>query len=286
MAHWTAEDIPDQTGRTVVVTGASSGLGLVTARELARHGAHVILACRNTAKADAATTGISGDLEVRALDLADLASVRAFVDGLGTIDVLVNNAGVMAVPRGRTADGFETQIGTNHLGHFALTTWLGDRVRDRVVTVSSMLHRFGGIALDDLNWERRHYRRWAAYGQSKLANLLFTYELQRRHAAGEPVPQALAAHPGYANTNLNGKTGTLLDRVTPLADAMFGQSAEMGALPTLMAATADLPGGAYVGPGGVGEQRGYPQLVGSSKASQDSDTGRGLWSLSAELVGT
>ncbi len=285
MTHWTAADIPDQTGRIAVVTGANSGLGLITARELARKGAHVVLACRDTAKGERAAADLPGDGEVRALDLADLASVRAFADGLDRVDVLVNNAGLMAVPLSRTADGFEMQIGTNHLGHFALSGLLAGRVTDRVVTVSSMGHRLGRVSLSDLNWERRRYQRWLAYGQSKLANLLFTYELQRRHAAGSPVPQAFAAHPGYSRTNLNGHTGTLLDRITPLADRLLAQSAEMGALPTLMAATADLPGGSYLGPGGPAEQRGYPELVGSNKASRDAATMTGLWALSEELTG-
>jgi NAD(P)-dependent dehydrogenase (short-subunit alcohol dehydrogenase family) len=279
---WTGADMLDQSGRTVVVTGANSGIGAVTAAELSRHGAHVVLACRDTAKGDAAAARMTGDVEVRALDLSDLASVRAFAADLGPVDVLVNNAGVMATPLRRTAQGFELQIGTNHLGPFLLTSLL--EVRDRVVTVSSAGHRLGRIDLADLNWERRRYGRWRAYGQSKLANLLFTYELQRRHEAGRAVPQAFAAHPGYAKTGLTRNLG-IIRPVVAIADNVIGQSAEHGALPTLYAATMDLPGGAYVGPDGPGEQRGYPRLVSSNGASHDVATARALWSLSADLVG-
>lgn len=283
MARWTADDVPDQTGRTVVVTGANSGIGFCTARDLARAGATVVLACRNTAKGDAAAARMSGDVRVRPLDLADLASVRAFADGTGEIDVLVNNAGVMMVPPARTADGFEMQIGTNHLGHFALTGLLGDRVRDRVVTVSSLGHRMGRIALDDLNWERRRYNRFGAYAQSKLANLLFTRELQRRWG---PDRSALAAHPGYAATDLGTHVGFApLDVLVPHVNRVFAQSADMGSLPTTYAAVTDLPGGAYVGPGGFGEQRGFPTLVGSGRAARDDATAARLWDLSEELTG-
>ena len=188
MTGWTAADLPSFAGRTVVVTGANSGLGEVTARELARVGAKVILAVRNTDKGDAAAAGMTGDVEVRKLDLQDLASVRAFADGVDAVDVLVNNAGIMAVPYAHTSDGFESQIGTNHLGHFALTNLLLPKITDRVVTVSSAMHLFGYISLKDLNWKSRPYFAWPAYGQSKLANLLFTSELQRRlDAAGSPV---------------------------------------------------------------------------------------------------
>jgi NAD(P)-dependent dehydrogenase (short-subunit alcohol dehydrogenase family) len=285
--RWTAADIPDQSGRTVVVTGANSGIGAIAARELARAGARVVLACRDTAKGAAAAAGMPGEVEVRRLDLADLASVREFAGGVdGEVAVLVNNAGVMAVPKRSTADGFEMQIGTNHLGHFALTGLLLDRITDRVVTVASGVHNLGRIRLDDLNWERGRYRRWRAYGQSKLANLLFTYELQRRlAAAGSPV-RAVAAHPGYAATNLQSHTESFRDRVMRLGNRIMAQSGEMGALPTLYAATVpDLPGGSYVGPDGLFEQRGHPKLVGSSAASKDLDTARRLWELSEELTG-
>src|SRR6202158_1482179 len=182
MTDWTAADLPSFSGSTAIVTGANSGLGLVTARELARVGAQVILAVRNTDKGNAAAAGMTGDVEVRKLDLRDLASVREFAEGVDSVDVLVNNAGIMAVPLARTADGFESQIGTNHLGHFALTNLLLPRITDRVVTVSSMMHLMGYISLKDLNWKSRPYSAWLAYGQSKLGKLLFTSALQRRPA--------------------------------------------------------------------------------------------------------
>ncbi|MDT5387097.1 MAG: hypothetical protein QOE04_738, partial [Mycobacterium sp.] len=198
MSDWTAADLPSFAGRTVIVTGANSGLGEVTAHELARVGAKVILAVRNTAKGDAAAAGMSGDVEVRKLDLQDLASVREFADGVDGVDVLVNNAGIMAVPYAQTADGFESQLGTNHLGHFALTNLLLPKISERVVTVSSVSHMTGYVSLKDLNWKARPYSAWLAYGQSKLANLLFTSELQHRlDVAGSSV-KSLAAHPGYS----------------------------------------------------------------------------------------
>src|SRR6201996_5189191 len=210
MTSWTAADLPSFTGRTAIVTGANSGLGEVTARELARVGAQVILAVRNTGKGEAAAREMTGDVEVRRLDLQDLASVRQFADGVDSVDVLINNAGVMAVPHAVTADGFETQIGTNHLGHFALTNLLLPKITDRVVTVSSLMHWMGYISLRDLNWKSRPYSAWVAHGQSKLANLLFTSELQRRLAtAGSPL-RAVAAHPGYSHTNLQGHSGRKL----------------------------------------------------------------------------
>jgi NAD(P)-dependent dehydrogenase (short-subunit alcohol dehydrogenase family) len=224
---------------------------------------------------------------VRELDLADLASIRAFADGWeGDLDVLVNNAGVMATPERRTKDGFELQIGTNHLGHFALTNLLLPRIRDRVVTVSSGAHRVGSIRLDDLNWQRGDYQRWRAYGQSKLANLLFTLELQRRlQEAGSHV-RALAAHPGYAATNLQQRTENLIQNaVMAISNRLVAQSDEMGALPTLFAATQDLPGGSYVGPDGFQEQRGHPTLVSRSAAASDPQTAKRLWLLSEELTG-
>jgi NAD(P)-dependent dehydrogenase (short-subunit alcohol dehydrogenase family) len=284
---WDAGDLPDLAGRTVVVTGANSGIGLVAARELARHGARVVLAVRDTGKGDQAAGTIPGETDVRRLDLADLGSVRAFADAWeGDLDVLINNAGVMAVPEGRTADGFELQFGTNHLGHFALTNLLLPHVRDRVVTVSSTVHRTGKIDLDDLNWEHRRYQRWPAYAQSKLANLLFTLELQRRlNEAGSPL-LATAAHPGYASTNLQSHTGNPLQNAfMAIGNVLFAQSDAMGALPTLYAATQDLPGASYVGPGGLGEQRGHPTLVGRTARASDGDTARALWERSEELTG-
>jgi NAD(P)-dependent dehydrogenase (short-subunit alcohol dehydrogenase family) len=285
---WTAADLPDLSGRTAVVTGANSGIGRATAGELARTGARVVLAVRDVAKGEAAAAQMSGTVEVRRLDLADLASVRAFADGWeGELDLLVNNAGVMAVPHARTQDGFEMQIGTNHLGHFALTNLLLPNVIDRVVTVASNAHRMGSIDLDDLTWERRSYNAWRAYGQSKLANLLFTLELERRlTAAGSPV-RALAAHPGWAATNLQGRTqNRLQDLVAILGNKVIAQNDERGAWPTLYAATQDLPGGSYVGPDGFHEGRGHPTLVGRSAAASDPETARTLWELSERLTRT
>ena len=284
---WSVADMPRQDGRTFVITGANSGIGLVGARELARAGARVVLAVRDTARGEQAARTIDGGTEVRAVDLADLASVRAFADRWdGPLDVLVNNAGVMATPERRTNDGFELQIGTNHLGPFALTNLLLPRLTDRVVTVSSSMHRWGSIRLDDLNWERGRYDRWRAYGQTKLANLLFTLELQRRLAEAGSDLRAVACHPGYARTNLQHHTESLLHRGVMALTDLTGQSDEMGALPTLYAATEDVPGAGYVGPDGFAEQRGHPRLVGRSKAASDGDTARRLWELSEELTGT
>jgi NAD(P)-dependent dehydrogenase (short-subunit alcohol dehydrogenase family) len=285
--HWTATDIPSQAGRTVVVTGANSGLGLVTARELARAGAHVTLAVRDLARGEQAAASIAGTVTVARLDLADLKSVRTFADAwTGDLDVLVNNAGIMMVPAQITIDGFEQQFGTNHLGHFALTNLLLPHVTDRVVTLSSGLHRSGSIDLEDLNWQRRPYSATGAYAQSKLANLLFTLELQRRlTAAGSPV-RALAAHPGWAATNLQGRTGSwVADRAATLGNRLFAQSDERGALPTLAAATRDLPGGSYLGPDGFQELRGYPTLVGRTAPASDPELARLLWEESARLTG-
>src|SRR3954453_8225092 len=243
-SEWTAKDLPGQTGRTFVITGANSGIGLVAARELGRAGARVVLAVRDEERGRAAAASIPGDSEVRRLDLADLSSVRAFAYGFeGELDVLVNNAGVMAVPEARTADGFEMQIGTNHLGHFALTNLLLPRMRDRVVTVASGAHRMGKIDLADLNWRTRKYDGWGAYGQSKLANLLFTAELQRRLAAAGSDVRAVAAHPGYAATNLQSRSENVIQNaVMAIGNRVMAQSDEMGALPTLYAATQDIPG--------------------------------------------
>jgi NAD(P)-dependent dehydrogenase (short-subunit alcohol dehydrogenase family) len=286
-SKWTAADLPSQTGRTFVVTGANSGIGLAAARALAGAGARVVLAVRDPARGAQAAATIPGETEVRALDLADLGSVRAFAGAWEEdLDVLVNNAGVMATPPRRTADGFELQFGTNHLGHFALTNLLLPHLRDRVVTVSSGAHRMGRIDLDDLNWERRSYQRWGAYGQSKLANLLFTLELQRRLAEARSDLRALAAHPGYAATNLQSRTENPLQHaVMAVLNRVVAQSDEMGALPTLFAATRDLPGGAYVGPDGFQEQRGHPTLVGRSAAAADPPTARALWDRSEALTG-
>jgi NAD(P)-dependent dehydrogenase (short-subunit alcohol dehydrogenase family) len=286
-SRWTAADLPALDGRTFVVTGANSGIGLVAARELGRAGARVVLAVRDPARGQQAAATIPGDTEVRALDLADLASVRAFADAwTGDLDVLVNNAGVMATPERRTKDGFELQFGTNHLGHFALTNLLLPHLTDRVVTVSSTAHRMGKIRLDDLNWQSGGYQRWPAYGQSKLANLLFTLELDRLLTAAGSDVRAVAAHPGYASTNLQQHTGSRLQNgLMAIGNRLFAQSDQMGALPTLYAATQDVPGTSYVGPGGFKEQRGHPQLVGRTAAASDADTARRLWDRSEELTG-
>ncbi|MGF7122260.1 oxidoreductase [Rhodococcus sp. BE178] len=286
MTTWTTRDIVDQRGRTFVVTGANSGLGAEAAKALAKAGAHVVLACRDVDKGSAVAAELGENAEVRRLDLADLASVREFADSVDGLDVLVNNAGVMAVPLRRTVDGFEMQIGTNHLGHFVLTGLLLDKVRDRVVTMSSAMHKIGTIDLDDLNWERRSYRRWPAYGQSKLANLLFAYELQRRLAASGSTVKSLASHPGYASTNLQSHTGSISSRVMALADPFIAQSAEMGALPMLYAATVpDAIGGSYLGPSSMFETRGYPKVVSSNRKSHDRSVARQLWTLSEQLTG-
>jgi NAD(P)-dependent dehydrogenase (short-subunit alcohol dehydrogenase family) len=286
MSPWTAAQIPSQAGRTFVVTGANSGLGRRTTAALAAAGARVVMAVRDQTRGAEAARSIPGQVEVRLLDLADLSSVRRFAEEWqGDLDVLVNNAGIMAVPQSRTVDGFELQIGTNHLGHFALTNLLLPAVTDRVVTVSSGLHRSGRIDLDDLNWEHRRYHRIGAYGQSKLANLLFTLELERRLIADGSSVRALAAHPGYAATNLQSGFGRVGDRVAGLANRLFAQTDEQGALPTLYAAVADLPGNSYVGPDGRSEMRGHPALVGRSAAASDPELAKRLWSLSENLTG-
>jgi NAD(P)-dependent dehydrogenase (short-subunit alcohol dehydrogenase family) len=287
MTKWSAADIADQTGRKFVVTGANSGLGACTARALAGAGASVVLACRTTSKGDEAAATMPGKVEVRQLDLADLSSVRSFAADLNEVDVLVNNAGVMAIPQGKTADGFERQIGTNHLGHFALTGLLLPKITDRVVTLSSFAHRTGKIILDDLNYERRRYGRWSAYGQSKLANLMFAYELQRRLTAAGSAVKSIAAHPGYASTELQAHTESFQDKVMALGNRLLAQSADMGALPELYAATVPtLHGGEFVGPDGVfGGRGGHPKVVGSTKAAKDVAVAAKLWTLSEELTG-
>jgi NAD(P)-dependent dehydrogenase (short-subunit alcohol dehydrogenase family) len=288
MTKWSAADIADQTGRIFVVTGANSGLGASTARALAGAGASVVLACRTTSKGDEAAATMPGKVEVRQLDLADLSSVRSFAADLDEVDVLVNNAGVMAIPQGKTADGFERQIGTNHLGHFALTGLLLPKITDRVVTLSSFAHRTGKIILDDLNYERRRYGRWSAYGQSKLANLIFAYELQRRLTAAGSAVKSIAAHPGYASTELQAHTESFQDKVMALGNRLLAQSADMGALPELYAATVPtLRGGEFVGTDGVfgGMRGGHPKVVGSTKAAKDVAVAAKLWTLSEELTG-
>jgi NAD(P)-dependent dehydrogenase (short-subunit alcohol dehydrogenase family) len=274
-------------GRRFVVTGASSGLGLATARELARGGARVVLAVRDVTAGERVAAELGGATEIRALDLADLGSVRRFAESWdGDLDVLINNAGVGNLRERRiTADGFELQMGTNHFGHFALTNLLLPHIKDRVVTVASNAHRYGGIDLSDINWESRPYRLFASYGQSKLANLLFTLELQRRLvASGSPV-LALAAHPGMAASNFGRHMPAALAVAAKVVGTIAQQSTEAGAAPTLFAATRDLPGASYVGPGGVGEVRGRPTLVGRSPQAADPDLARDLWTLSEKLTG-
>ncbi|MGW1049508.1 oxidoreductase [Streptomyces sp. NPDC002521] len=285
---WNVTHLPDFSGRTAVITGANSGLGLVTAEALARAGAHVVFAVRDLARGGAAAARVGGSTEVRRLDLADLDSVREFADAWDRpLDLLINNAGVMMLPEQRTKQGFEMQFGTNHLGHFALTNLLLPQVTDRVVTLASGLHRAGDgvIHFEDVNLRGR-YTPTRAYAQSKLANLLFTLELQRRLTeAGSPV-RALAAHPGYAATNLQSHHANPLARAfMAVANKVFAQSDKAGALPTLYAASQDLPGASYVGPAGLGEMRGVPTLVGRSAAAGDPEAARRLWTLSEELTG-
>jgi len=296
---WTTAQIPDQHGRLAVVTGANSGIGLVAARELARAGARVVLAVRNAEKGAEAAREIQAavpgaEVEVGSLDLGSLESVRGFAEWFGRehegLDLLINNAGVMAPPRRVTADGFELQFGTNHLGHFALTGLLVGRMDGRedarVVTVSSGAHRMGRMNFDDLQGERR-YGRWSAYGQSKLANLLFAFELDRRLRATGSSICSVAAHPGYAATNLQSAAAPNPDRLfMAFTNRVLAQSAEMGALPTLYAATyPDLEGGTYIGPGGLFGQRGHPMLVESSAAARDEEAARKLWEASEGMTG-
>jgi NAD(P)-dependent dehydrogenase (short-subunit alcohol dehydrogenase family) len=296
---WTTEQIPDQTGRTAIVTGANSGLGLVSARELARRGASVVLACRNAEKGAVALEAISrvapgARLELAALDLGSLASVRAFAEQFRSthdgLDLLLNNAGVMAPPRQVTAEGFELQFGTNHLGHFALTGRLigamEGREDARVVTLSSNAHKMGRIDFDDLQSERR-YNRWRAYGQSKLADLMCALELDRRLRAAGSTVKSLAAHPGYAATNLQSAAVPTLDRIVMVfTNALAAQSADRGALPPLYAATEPgLEGGIYVGPDGIGEFRGHPRKVSPNGAARDEQVAARLWEVSEELTG-
>jgi len=285
--HWSESDLPNLKGHRIVITGANSGIGRAAASALARAGATVTLAVRDVARGEAAAARMGGDVLVRQLDLADLSSVRSFVEGTHeTFSVLIDNAGVMAVPEQRTIDGFEMQIGTNHLGHFALTNLLLPFITDRVVVVSSELHRRGHIDLGDLNWRTRRYRAWDAYAQSKLANLLFVLELERRlTCAGSPV-RAVAVHPGYAATNLQSHTGrTVFSVMTAIGNRVVAQSDVKGALPTLYGATVDVPGGSYVGPDGFRHMRGHPALGVASPRALDVSMASRLWELSERLTG-
>jgi NAD(P)-dependent dehydrogenase (short-subunit alcohol dehydrogenase family) len=300
---WTAADIPDQSGRVALVTGANSGLGRQTARALAGAGATVMMACRDKARGQWAVKTVreehpTAQVELLLLDLADLSSVRRAADEAHTrharLDMLVNNAGVMAIPYRTTADGFEMQIGTNHLGHFALTGLLLDGLLEtdasRIVNVSSQAHRTGRINLDDLQ-SRRRYGKWRAYSQTKLANLLFTRELHRRLSAIGTTTIAVAAHPGYAATHLQAvgpqmAGSQIMGFGARVFNKLFAQSDEMGALPQLYAATApDVRGGEYFGPDGIGEQRGHPKRVGMTAAARDDVTAARLWQMSEDLTG-
>ena len=297
MTNWTTNDIPDQTGRTAVITGANTGLGYETAVALAAKGANVVLAVRNTDKGKAAADLIArrtpgASVAVQELDLTSLDSIRTAAEQLrseyDTIDLLINNAGVMMTPKSTTKDGFELQFGTNHLGHFAFTGLLLDRVLavpgSRVVTVSSVGHRFArnGIRFDDLKSERE-YSRVGAYGQAKLANLMFTYELQRRLQGTDTI--ATAAHPGGSRSELTRNLPRPILLLNNVLAPLY-QGADMGALPQLRAATdPGAIGGQYFGPDGFGEQRGYPVVVASSRVSHDTDAQRRLWTVSEELTG-
>jgi NAD(P)-dependent dehydrogenase (short-subunit alcohol dehydrogenase family) len=283
-----ASQIPDQTDRTIIITGANSGIGQAAAAALAAKGARVILAVRDPAKGRTAAAEIEGKVEVRPLDLASLASVRAFVGGVaGPVDVLVNNAGSMTDTLRHTADGFESQLGVNHLGHFALTNLLLDRITDRVVTVSSSTHRSAHIDFDDLQWERRTYNPFGAYGQSKLANLLFTAELQRRLTAVGSTVLSAAAHPGWASTGFRIASGNrLADAVMAISTPLLAHGPSGGALPTLLAAVGDVPGGSFAGPSRFGGVRGPATLVGRSAEANDPDVAKRLWEVSERLTET
>ena len=282
MPKWTSADLPRMDGRTVVITGAGSGIGLITARELAGAGARVIAAVRNPAKARAALVGVGGQVEIRTLDVADLGSVRAFAGTVQeNVDVLVNNAGVMDIPAERTADGLDRQTATNYFGPFALTNLLLGRITGRVVSVTSQLHRLARLDLDDLDWRTRAYDPMRAYRDSKLAVVLFSLELQQRlAAAGSPVRSVLA-HPGIATTALAAHSPA--NRVNRLRFLL--NDPEHGALPVLFAATQDVPGNAYVGPDGLGSVKGYPVVRRPGKSGLDAEFASRLWAATAALTG-
>ena len=284
--------MPETKQKRVVITGANTGIGYYTALELAKRGDHVTLACRNQDKADAAAAKIraeapNGTVDTATLDLADLGSVRKYAESAPeSIDILINNAGVMMpAKRTETKDGFELQIGTNHLGHFALTNLLLPKITDRVVTVSSLMHWIGKISLRDLNWKSRPYSAWLAYGQSKLANLMFTSELQRRLTASGSQVRALAAHPGYSATNLQGQSGNKLGaRMMATANRVFASDASFGARQTLFAVSQDVPGDSFIGP--RFGQFGPSGPVGRSPLARRVDTQKALWELSEQLTKT
>jgi NAD(P)-dependent dehydrogenase (short-subunit alcohol dehydrogenase family) len=285
---WTVDRIPSLAGKTVIVTGANSGIGLEAARVLAAKGAHVVFAVRDEKRGRDAAASVTGSTEIRHLDLADLQSVRTFAEmWKDDVHILINNAGVMVPPLGRTADGFELQFGINHLGHFALTNLLLPRISGRVVTVASSAHRSATIDFEDLNWHTRRYGTGSGgYEQSKLANLLFTLELQRRlDESGSPVI-ATAAHPGMTATNLmSSSKSPVMTAFAKVAVRLFAQDAVMGATPTLFAATAELPGGSYAGPSRRREMAGPPVLVGRSTRAADPAMAARLWAASEELTG-
>jgi NAD(P)-dependent dehydrogenase (short-subunit alcohol dehydrogenase family) len=288
MTTFTAADIPGMAGKTAIVTGASSGIGEATARALAASGARVVLAVRSANKGQAASAAIPGITEVRELDLASLDSIRAFASSWdGPVDLLINNAGVGGRSLARTADGFEMVLGTNHLGHFALTGLLLPHVTGRIVTVASQAERFAHLDLDDLNWQRRPYRPSRAYNDSKLANLLFTAELQRRLTAAGSGVLANAAHPGLVATNIYHHDGPRrpADLIWAVVNRLAAQSAGQGALPTLYAAVADLPGNSFAGPSHLAHMRGAPQLIARSAAAQDPTLAGRLWAASEHLTG-
>ncbi len=300
---WTEASIPDLSGKTMVVTGANSGLGFETTGLLAGRGAHIVMGCRTKDKAEAAMSRLRADqagasVEFVPLDLADLASVRAFADTVASshdkLHALINNAGVMALPRTETADGFEMQIGTNHFGHFALTGALMPVLLEtpgaRVVTVSSLMHKVGSMRFDDLHG-KRSYDKWRAYAQSKLANLLFCYELDRRLRVAEADVLSVAAHPGYSATNLQSvgprmAGSKLAERFYDFTNKLVAQPARMGAMPSVFAAVGEsVSGGGLYGPQGLGQVRGYPERVESNRASHDEISAQRLWSMSVEATG-
>ena len=290
MSRWTEADIPDQTGRIVLVTGANSGLGLRTAQVLAGRGAHVIMGCRSVQRGQEARRAVQGSAEVLELDLADLSSVRAAAEQVDQLDVLINNAGIMGVPLGKTVDGFERQFGTNHLGHAALTWLLLPALRKRpgarVVTAASLAHQYGRIDFDDPNWERRAYTLRGSYGQSKLANILFARELERR----SPDVTSIAAHPGVTVTELTNNMAdahrSLFLRIGGRISHLFSQSVEMGALPQLYAATSpDARGGEYYGPDRFNGYRGHPTVARMTAAARDDLAASRLWDLTIKLTG-
>jgi NAD(P)-dependent dehydrogenase (short-subunit alcohol dehydrogenase family) len=291
--NWDASQIPDLTGKRILITGGTSGIGKEAARELVRAGAYVTITARSAAKGAATVAEFANDrIDFKLLDLADLSSVKNFVkEFTSSIDVLILNAGVMATPFALTKDRFELQVGTNHLGHFALTGLLQKQINNRVVAVSSQMHRtarIGNYSIDDLRDKAKGvgaYNPWSAYAFSKLANLLFIHELERRQIRNNWNLEAVAAHPGYADTNLVAGA-SIQDRAGALANALFAQSAERGALPTLCAATyPGLYGASYIGPDGFMEMRGFPKLTRAAAIAYDQRLAKDLWSVSEELTG-